>query len=1471
MPSDLTFSHAVEQPKSSFRKGALLRWVLLGALLAFMAGMAFWVRSQTTPPSIPSIGLTGAPLYSTTTGDKPTMALALSVEFPTVGAQYRQPKGQTVDSTYSNTNEYLGYYDAESCYTYVNSPSETPATGQTAADFKRFQRTGAATSRMCTDAFSGNFLNWASNSAIDMLRLALSGGDRYIDQDGLTILQRAVLPNGDPSCFWNSSSYFPAKRLTRAGGSSGSNYWGAVPNAVAASAGTKDLWISSTLNRIYFSSSQTGSCSSPSVTSAITSPPTPNTKCSKNETCTISGTQEVWQESANAWTVYQTSSSFTCTATSCYILPAGTSGLFSGMTSEGYFYSRVQVCDVDASGNLLDNRDYTFCTRYPSGKYKPTGVIQKYSKNLRLAAFGYAMDQVSATSNPTTARFGGVLRAPMKYVGQSTFDQYGVDNTPTTGNARAEWNATTGVFVKNPESDAMGISGVINYLNQFGRTNTSNPGIYKQYDPVAELYHETLAYLQGRQQPTTPANGISAVSGLTTAMYDGFPIYGDPNNANSTAWDDPYAGRSATQDYSCLKSNVVVIGDINTWDGGFTRFPGYSNETNANETNANGFLNSASNYPNYQYWAQKVSDFEANTTSSSYVDGQGTTRFVSNLNTANTALGTVAVGDYRKELWGLTYWAHTHDIRGTNWTNQASKQRPGLRVKTFLFDVNENSGSSDDTTRRTTNQYFMAAKYGGFNSQPSQTSTVTPYNTWGNPFKDNSGTANNNVWQKSTTAGEAEAATYYLQSNPRQVLAAFDDIFYRASASAYSIAGVSSQSSVISSSAGTLIYQASFDTSSWSGDLQSFAVTLDSSGTPTVAGSSTWSASQQLGNLATPASSRNIVIGSNSSTAGANNFTWDSLTSTQQAALNKPGPGSSSDGNGQLRLNYLRGDRTNDGVLFRNRSGKLLGDIVNSGVIYSGKPASGYTTAGYKAFVTDHAARTPVVFVGANDGMLHAFNASTGAEVFGYIPGWLTSKLSLLTNTTYNDNHQGYVDATPAVADAQLGTTDTSASWKTVLVGGTGAGGKGVYALDVSDPGSFTATNALWEFTSADDADMGQVIGTPRILKFRTSAPSTTPVTYKWYVVVASGVNNYVTDAAGHFSSTGQPAIFLLDLSKPSGTAWQLGTNYFKVSLPIDSTLAATQATGATNFSVALNAQEAVGRMVVGDLQGRVWLLNFDGQGSANWNMNQLSVFTQTVSGSTVAYPMFIAKDASGNVQPITAPPVMLRGQTSGTYLIAFGTGKYLETSDRATTAQNSFYVLYDDGTGRSDGGSSNPIFSAIKGRSRLKQGTVDTTAHTITTPAFTWKRSTSDSDSVYRSGWYFDFPSTGERQVGTVTALVNQLIFGSLIPDTTAATSVCTTSGGSGNTYDISLYTGNGTYALSNVGLYGGSLLLDAGDSSYTSTDSTGRRIKTLKKWPINFGSSGQSVGTSVTQTILAGRLSWRQIFNYVDLKDAS
>ena len=179
-------------------------WAAL-PVAAIVLLVSFGAVGQSTAPAFKAVALASDPLYATTTGDKPAMALSLSVEYPTVGAQYT-PGGDT-DNTYSNTTEYLGYYDANTCYTYNQNPTETPATGLTVSDYRRFDPVGATTSatvRSCSNAFSGNFLNWASSSAIDMLRLALSGGDRYIDSTSLTILQRAIIPNGNPICMWNS-------------------------------------------------------------------------------------------------------------------------------------------------------------------------------------------------------------------------------------------------------------------------------------------------------------------------------------------------------------------------------------------------------------------------------------------------------------------------------------------------------------------------------------------------------------------------------------------------------------------------------------------------------------------------------------------------------------------------------------------------------------------------------------------------------------------------------------------------------------------------------------------------------------------------------------------------------------------------------------------------------------------------------------------------------------------------------------------------------------------------------------------------------------------------------------------------------------------------------------------------------------------------------------------------------------------
>ncbi len=161
----------------------------------------------------------------------------------------------------------------------------------------------------------------------------------------------------------------------------------------------------------------------------------------------------------------------------CYTASINPAGL---MNSDGFFYSRVEVCSKDGAGQLKDVRDYKMCGSYPDGNYKPEGTIQRYSDQLRLSAFGYAIDNTLSYYNGKKGRYGGVLRAPMKFVGQRTFDAYGVDTTPSSGNPNAEWDAVTGVFKENPDNDtSYNTSGVVNYLNKFGRLLPDRPGNYK--------------------------------------------------------------------------------------------------------------------------------------------------------------------------------------------------------------------------------------------------------------------------------------------------------------------------------------------------------------------------------------------------------------------------------------------------------------------------------------------------------------------------------------------------------------------------------------------------------------------------------------------------------------------------------------------------------------------------------------------------------------------------------------------------------------------------------------------------------------------------------------------------------------------------------------------------------------------------------------------------------------------------------
>lgn len=1428
------------------------RW-LIAILAPSVLTYGLYSLSQSapaTPPNITPVQLSADPLYAQGSGQKPTLTLALSVEFPTVGAQYRQ--------NYDISTTYPGYFNPAMCYQYVNNVTT-----------KHFAISGAATGNSCNGAgFSGNFMNWATGSAIDILRLGLTGGDRIEDTATSSILQRAVIPSN----FYDNGSYFPQKNVANDIAKQ------SLPSSLFAANDTTGVRISNCLNKVHIFTngivpqySGSDACDNPDILMGPileqrngTNRPSGYSDCAgESGTCSFTGYREMVFGTTTKWQRRLVKSGVNCDyrvlgdpapneGKRCYIktttltFPADQNAL----AGDSFFYARAKVCN-SSGGNLQDTRD--MCQRYPNGNFKPVGNMQRYSDRLRLAAFGYLMDN-------SRSRYGGVLRAPMTYVGTTSYDANG--NLVSGTNPYAEWDANTGVFNQNPRNASEGISGVINYLNRFGRTGT--PGTYKGLDPISELYYESLRYLQGLQ-PTA-----GAVSNLTTANKDGYPVY--------SSWTDPFAGSSSTKSYACLRNSILTIGDKNTHSD--KSLPG--NTRTANEDyDRSSDVNVAADVPNFVDWTRVVGGFESNN-SVTYTDGRGASRTTSNpTSTTNTALwgmenqDTGAGGTSAYYMAGAAYWAHTHDIRTAE-----DRRRPGMRVTTYVLDVNEGGASSDANTRRRT-QLFLTAKYGGFSDPDNDGNPFTPANE--------QGAFNSRYWEKDTEPGEAK--TYFLASDATAVLRALDGIFASAAKVSSTISAPAASTNTLSTSDG-FYYTASFNPEYWSGDLKRNTIRISASGAVQLGNiQNAVSAAARLDQLTdAQTDNRNIIVGleGSSSTGGtAAAFTWAAINDTLRSKLNKANPTATADNDGTNRLNFIRGYRAREGVSYRQRASRL-GDIVNSGAAYSGAPTTRYNgISAYKTFYNANVNRTKAVFIGANDGMLHAFNADTMEELFAYIPSWLGTKLSQLSNSNYNSSgHTSYVDAQPVVAEAQVGS-----DWKTVLVSGTGGGGQGVFALDVSNPGSFAANKVLWEFTDQNDPDLGNVIGQPRIVKLRTSAPTATTPTYKWFAAVASGVNNYVNDGSDRFSTTGSPALFLLDLSKPSRDAWSLGTNYFKISLPISNDLTTgTQevntsgqgtgvgkATGLLNVNFTANSVDAVEFFYLGDLHGQFWKLdmskaNFSSSTNTSWNLAKVSGY---VNSSSAPIPMYIAKDSAGKVQPITMVPTIAFGPSSGSYIVAFGTGKYLEARDNnidSSTQTQSFYVLYDSGSSytvdvQPDTGS----LARFNGRARLQQGSI--TSGVISVPSFYWNvpRNTNDTDK--KAGWFIDFPlggsSGGERQITSATLFGQDILFTSLLPPS-ASTDAC--GGGSSYAYQANLASGQGTAVALSSGAQGAPMVFNTG-STLSGSDSVGSRTRTDRAVIVRPGATANE-GVTISDTITTpptdvGRLSWRQLNNYRELRN--
>jgi type IV pilus assembly protein PilY1 len=508
----------------------------------------------------------------------------------------------------------------------------------------------------------------------------------------------------------------------------------------------------------------------------------------------------------------------------------------------------------------------------------------------------------------------------------------------------------------------------------------------------------------------------------------------------------------------------------------------------------------------------------------------------------------------------------------------------------------------------------------------------------------------------------ASRGKYFGASDPTQVADALSDILSSIVQRKGTSTAVAVSTGIIRS--GTLAYQTQFDSTDWSGSVIARAVDANQS-----FGKPLWDAGCVLtgGDCATTgqnglsAPSWNTgrqILTSNAATGSAGTaFRFGNLSTAQQSALND-NPESlavDNDGKGSARLEYLRGDRSKErskGGSFRNRN-SLFGAVVHSAAIVVGAPAkeeyddlmwpAGSPEAKAKVKYTDFVAankdRASTVFVGANDGMLHALDGNTGAERFAYVPHATYANLGKLTNPLYQ--FEPTVDNAVAVRDVF-----TKGAWRTLLVGTLRHGGQAAYALDVTQTEvkeSNASAVVQWEFSdlSTDGADLGYTYGQPFITRLAND---------KWVVLLPGSYNSKVIDAA---VGSGNAVLFALDAED--------GEVLRKFDLgAIDSNARGL----ATPIAIDLQNDDIAEMAYAGDLAGNLWRFDLTNAKPANWTVSK-----------------FFAP-AKAFDRPITAQPRAERHPETKQPMIFVGTGKYIEKSDRTTSIPvQAFYGIVDDGS----------------------------------------------------------------------------------------------------------------------------------------------------------------------------------------------
>lgn len=517
-------------------------------------------------------------------------------------------------------------------------------------------------------------------------------------------------------------------------------------------------------------------------------------------------------------------------------------------------------------------------------------------------------------------------------------------------------------------------------------------------------------------------------------------------------------------------------------------------------------------------------------------------------------------------------------------------------------------------------------------------------------------------------------------------------------------------------------YKPIFDSTDWSGSLEAYQ--LDTATANRIGSSPLWEAGARLNSRTT--ASRVIYTAGTPSGDKRTDFTTTNQANVAAAAgFTTPNFSKYSTN----WISYVRGDAISG---YRTRTNKL-GDIIYSSPVKYVPPDKFYTDHDYQVFRKNNAARQSLVLVGANDGMLHAFNVDTGDEEWAFIPASLLNKLKLLRNNPYT--HTNYVNGMITVGDAYIkskntsGTVDPSPGWHSIAVCGLREGGKSFFALDITNP---LNPVPLWEVSASSSSGLGYSFGTPLILKLKDNSQAEK---FRWVAVLPNGYEG---------ATTGKAATLIIA---------DLATGTILREIVVDgNTNSGTYQNGlATPAALDVNNDGYTDYLYAGDLKGHLWKFDVKSDTIANWDV------AWRKSGAPVA--LFRAKDPGGTPQPITTRPAI--SKRVGYQIVFFGTGKYYETGDSSTTQTQSFYGVYDDivATSPSTAQATN---EGMLTRSELGQQIVTqvTSGGTIT------DRNVSNNP-VGANGWYLNLPLSGERVVTNPIAIAGLVNFNTFIPST--------------------------------------------------------------------------------------------------------